>query len=89
MSEKELIEKVRQMREMQRLAEEASAAAEALKSEIKSFMGEREELCAGDYRITWKSVVSARLDAAALKRELPDVAAMFTKETVSRRFAVA
>lgn len=89
MSEKELVEKVRQMREMQRLADEAQAAADVLKNEIKDFMGELEELCAGDYRISWKNVVSSRIDTAALKRELPDVAAMFTKETVSRRFAVA
>lgn len=89
MSEKDLIETVRQMRELQRMAEEAQAEAEKLRDRIKAFMGSREELTAGDYRISWKTVTSARIDTAALKKELPDVAALFTRETVSRRFAVA
>ena len=41
------------------------------------------------YKITWKSVTSARIDTGALRKALPDVAAAFTKETTVRRFCVA
>ena len=42
-----------------------------------------------DWRVTYKAVNSTRLDTAALKKALPDVAARFTKETTVRRFCVA
>ena len=51
-------------------------------------MGEAEELRAGEYKITWKSVTSTRLDSKALKAELPELAARFTRQTESRRFSI-
>lgn len=52
-------------------------------------MGDSEELRAGEYRITWKPLQSARLDTAALRKALPDVAERFTRTTTTRRFCVA
>ena len=39
--------------------------------------------------MTWKNVTSNRLDSTALKKELPDIAARFMKQTTTRRFCVA
>lgn len=89
MSEKELAAKIQQLREMQRLAEEAQQEAEAIKDEIKAYMGDSEELRAGEYKITWKNVTSARIDTRALTKALPDIAAAFTRSTTTRRFVVA
>lgn len=89
MSERELTAKIKELREMQRIAEEAAAVAEAIKDELKALMGEAEELTAGEYKVTWKTIKSSRMDTAALKKALPDVAAAFTKETTTRRFVVA
>lgn len=89
MSVKEIECKARQLREMQALIEEAQAEAEALKDEIKAAMGDVEEIRAGEYKITWKAVTSSRLDTAALKKAMPDVAAAFTRQTTTRRFTVA
>lgn len=89
MSEKELAAKIQQLREMQRLAEEAQQEAEAIKDEIKAYMGDSEELRAGEYRITWKNVTSARIDTRALTKALPDIAAAFTRSATTRRFVVA
>ena len=50
---------------------------------------EREELRAGEYKVTWKPVTSSRLDAAALRKALPEVAACFTRTSTARRFCVA
>lgn len=89
MSEKELTAKVKELREMQRMAEEAAAIAESLRDEIKAIMGESEELTAGEYKITWKNVKSSRFDSTAFKKAMPELAAAFTKESITRRFVVA
>lgn len=89
MSVHELEMKIRELRSLQTLIEEAEQEAEAIKDSIKEQMGDAEELRAGEYKITWKVVTSARLDTAALKKALPDVAERFTKQTSSRRFCVA
>lgn len=89
MSEKELTAKIKLLREMQRMAEEAQAEAEALKDEIKALMGDSEELRAGEYRVTWKPVKASRIDTAALKRAMPELAERFTISSTSRRFVIA
>lgn len=81
--------KVRELRQLQALIEEAQAEAENIKGAIKAIMGDSEALSVGEYRITWKEVKSVRVDTVTLKKALPDVAARFTKETTVRRFCVA
>lgn len=89
MSTNELENKVRELRQLQALIEEASQEAEALKDAVKAHMGASEEVRAGEYRVTWKVIKSARIDAAALREAFPDVAQAFTRETITRRFCVA
>ena len=89
MSINEMERKVREMRELQALIEEATAEVEALKDAIKAAMGDSESVQAGEYRITYKAVTTARIDTAALKKALPDLAQQFTKTTTARRFCVA
>lgn len=52
MSANELEKKVRELRQLQSLIEEAQAEAEAIKDQIKAHMGQAEELRAGEYKIT-------------------------------------
>lgn len=85
----EMESKARELRQLQALIEEAQQEAEAIKDAIKAAMGDSESVVAGEYKITWKTVTSARIDASALRKALPDVAAAFTKETTVRRFCVA
>ncbi len=85
----ELEAKARELRQLQALIEEAQTEAEAIKDAIKAAMGDSETIVAGEYRITWKPVTSTRLDASALRKALPDVAARFAKKTTVRRFCVA
>ena len=89
MSTNELEMKIRELRQLQQLIEEAQAEAESIKDAIKAHMGDSEELRAGEYKITWKPVTSSRLDAAALRAALPEVAARFTRTSMTRRFTVA
>ena len=85
----EMEAKARELRQLQVLIEEAQAEAEAIKDSLKAAMGDCESVQAGEYKITWKSVTSARIDTAALKKALPEVAERFTKATTTRRFSVA
>jgi len=85
----ELENKCRELRQLQALIEEAQAEAEAIKDAIKAHMGDSDTAYAGEYKITWKAVTSSRIDTAALKKALPDVAQAFTRETTTRRFVVA
>ena len=89
MSTHELESKVKELRQLQSLIDEATAEAEAIKDAIKAAMGDSEELRAGEYKVTWKAVKSSRLDATALRKALPEVAERFTRTTTTRRFCVA
>ena len=89
MSTNELEMKIRELRQLQQLIEEAQAEAEGIKDAIKAHMGDSEELRAGEYKVTWKPVTASRLDAVALRAALPEVAARFTRTSMTRRFVVA
>lgn len=88
MSIKELESKARELKELQRMAEELSAEMEAIKDEIRAAMGEREEVTAGAYKITHKAITSSRIDGKALRRELPEIAECFTKTTIVHRLVI-
>lgn len=87
----EMESKIQDLRQLQALIDEAQQEAEAIKDAIKASMTAQgaEELRAGEYRITWKTVTASRLDTAALKKAPPDVVERFTKTTTARRFCVA
>lgn len=89
MSSYELEGRIRELRQLQSLIEEAQAEAEAIKDTIKAHMGDAEELRAGEYKITWKPVTSTRVDTKALKAAAPELVERFTKVTTARRFCVA
>ena len=84
MSMNEIEIKVKELRQLQALIEEATAEAET----IKAVMGDSEELRAGEYKVTRKAVTASRLDSKALRAALPDVVERFTKITTTRRFCV-
>lgn len=81
-------DKIRELQELKRMREELEAEITSLEDAIKADMGEREELTAGAYKVTWKPVTSRRIDTAAMKKALPEVCERFMKETVVRRFCV-
>lgn len=80
--------KVQELQELKRMREELETEITAIEDEIKAAMGEREEITTTAYRITWKPVESTRIDTTALKKELPDIAARYTKTIKARRFCV-
>lgn len=89
MSINELEMKCQELRELQRLIEEAQAEAETIKDAIKAHMGDSETAYAGEYKITYKTVTSSRIDTTALKKALLEIAQAYSRETTVRRFSVA
>ena len=88
MSNPTLESTIHEILDLKRMREELDAEITALEDSIKAAMGEEELLTAGAYKVSWKTFTSSRVDTTALKKELPDIAAQFTKQTKSRRFAI-
>ncbi len=91
MTNNEIQTKVKELRELKRMAEELTAEITTIEDEIKAEMTGRcvEELTAGEYKIRWTTVTSNRFDSSAFKKVLPDLYSQYCKPTVSRRFSVA
>ena len=87
-ADNEIISKVQELMELRRMSEELQAEIDALQETVKDFMGSEESMIAGAFKVSYKSVTSSRLDSAALKRDMPNVAALYTKQTTTRRFTV-
>ena len=81
-------DKIRELQELKRMRRNWRPKSRPLRTRSKAGMGEREELTAGAYKVTWKPVTSRRIDTAAMKKALPEVCERFMKETVVRRFCV-
>ena len=91
MNTTEISTQVQNLREYRRMAEEIQAAIDEIQDCLKALMTAQntDELTGPDFKVTWKPVSTSRLDGKALKAELPELAARFTKTTTSRRFVVA
>lgn len=81
-------ETMKELAQWQRMQEEAAAMVEALKDQIKKHMiaAGLEVLTGEEHKATFKTVSSSRIDTTALKKELPQIAAQYTKTTETRRF---
>ncbi len=87
----ELTAKVKQIQELKRMQEEIAAELETLTDTVKAEMTERNttEMVVDCFKVRWTPVTSSRLDTNALKRELPEVAERYTKQTESKRFTIS
>ena len=77
--------------EYMRIADETAAIIDGLKDELKAIMQERntDTLTGTEHKASYKAVVSSRIDTTAIKKELPEVAAKYTRTTETRRFTFA
>ena len=72
---------------IKQLEEEAEAVKQELISELTA-QG-TEKLTADIFTVKYITVESERVDTTAIKKELPEVAARYTKKSVAKRFSVA
>ena len=88
MSNPNLEPKIKELMELRRMKEELDNEIVSLEDEIKQAMGNEEILIAGAFKVSWKTVTTCRLDSAALRKTLPEIAAKFMKQTTSKRFCI-
>lgn len=86
----QLREKIKQMKEYQRMAEEISEVLESLKEEIKQEMTERgtSELQAGEYVVRWTAYTASKFDSKAFKAENGDLYNRYLRQAETRRFSI-
>ena len=91
MSINEMDSKIKELRELRRMADELAVEMESITDSIKRHMDAEgvDTLNGTDWKVTYKAVTSSRLDTTALKKALPDLTAQFTKTTTARRFCIA
>ena len=82
---------MKELAEYIRMQEEAAAMVESLKDQLKERMTAAgvESLAGSEHKATYKAVTSSRIDTTRLKKDLPEIAARYTKTTTARRFTFA
>lgn len=88
MSTKEITKTAAELMELRRMREELDAEIATLEDAIKKEMGDREQLIAGAFKVTWKPMTSSRFDSARFKKDHAELAAAYTKTTTARRFCI-
>lgn len=90
MTNHDLIEKVESLKEWQALFTDAQEQVETIKDELKHHLDSLgvESLEVSTYVLRWTSVTTNRIDTGLLRKTLPDVAAHFTRASISRRFSI-
>lgn len=79
---------MKEIAEYTRMAEEIGATLDSLKDTLKKHMEENglDSIAGSEHKASYKAVTSSRIDTTALKRDLPEIAAKYTKTTETRRF---
>lgn len=91
MSTHELTAKVRELKELQQLIEEATAEAEAIKDELKAHMkaAGTSEMTVDVFKLRYTSVTSNRFDTNSFKATHSELYTQYCKPSTSMRFSVA
>lgn len=91
MSINEMGSKIKELRELRRMVDELDGEIKSITDSIMAHMDAEgvDTISGTDWKVTYKAVTSSRIDTAALKKALPDLAQQFTRTTTARRFCVA
>lgn len=91
MDKKELISKVRELKELKQMAEELAAEIASIEDELKAEMlaQNTEEMTVDVFKLRYKTVVSSRFDSKAFKATHEELYKQYSKQTESRRFTIS
>ncbi|MCF2554385.1 YqaJ viral recombinase family protein [Faecalicatena contorta] len=81
-------EKIKRREEVVGLIEKLEMEKKQIEQELKLFLGEAEVAENNQYRVSWKPVITNRIDTALLKKEQPEIYKQYQKENKSRRFTI-
>lgn len=91
MTNKQLDNRIKKLQALEAQQKELEKQAEEIRAELKADLESKgeEEHDTGNFIIRWKEIITNRLDSKALKKALPDVFAMYSSVSTSRRFTIA
>lgn len=91
MTERQIENRVRKLKELESQRKVLEEQEKALKAEIKKDMESKglEEMKTKNFVIRWKEIISNSLDSKALRASFPYICEQFTKQSASKRFTIA
>lgn len=91
MSTTNINQKVKELKELQRMSDELNAEIEAIKDELKAEMAARNtnEILTSEYKLRYTEVTSSRFDTSSFKNKYFSLYNEFVKVTTSKRFTIA
>ena len=81
-------DKLKRRQELVGLLDKLETEKKQIEQELKIYLGEAEVAENEHYRVSWKSVLTNRIDSARLKEEQPEIYKQYQKSSQSRRFQV-
>ena len=84
-----MIRDINELQELKRMRDELDAAIESAQDKIKAALGDTETATFGPYKVTYKTVTSTRVDTTTMKKELPEIAARYSKTSESRPLRIS
>ena len=91
MTAKMIDNRVKKLQEIEAQQKELDAAAKAIRAELENEMTATgtDELNGKDHRVTWREIISERLDTKALKKDMPAICKAYSITSTTRRFLIA
>lgn len=89
-SDEQMLAKIREVKELERIIDEAKKEVNKLKEEIKDEMHKRntDEMRVGDFVVRHKYVESNKFDSTGFKKKYPELYQMHVKCSGSYRFTI-
>ena len=81
-------DKLRRRQELAGLLDKLETEKKQIEQELKIYLGDAEMAENEQYRVSWKNVLTNRIDSTRLKEEEPEIYKRYQKTSQSRRFQV-
>ena len=81
-------DKIQRREEVESLLDKLETEKRQIDQELKLYLGEAETAENEHFRVSWKKMVSNRIDTKKLKEEKPEIYKAYLKECKGRRFTV-
>ncbi len=88
--EEQLEQRILRLIELRDIAKALQSEIDAMETAVKDGMEalNLEKVSVGEHSVSWKDVTTSRLDTAALKEQMPEIARRFMTTTTTRRFSI-
>ncbi len=81
-------DKLQRRIELSKLIDKLDKEKKQLEQEVKLAMADAEYAICDNYEVSWKNIITPKLDIDRIKAELPDIYRSYLKDSESRRFTV-